>query len=133
MSATAPIKVMLVDDQPLLRYGLKFFLSTFADLEVVAEAINAVQALRVCSQFHPDVLILAMSISGLDGPTTTKSLHELCPSTKILILTSSPEETLAQQTLQAGAVGYLFKDGPSKELVTAIRAAYTNHPCEVPR
>src|SRR5688572_32084966 len=115
MPATSTITVMLVDDKPLPRYGLKFFLSTFADLEVVAEAINDVQALKLCSQFHPDVLILAMPISGIDSPTIAKTLHDLCPSTKVLILTSFPEETLAQQTLQAGAVGCLFKYSPSKE------------------
>jgi two-component system, NarL family, response regulator LiaR len=127
MSAPATIRVMLVDDKPLPRFGLKFFLLTFADLEVVAEATNGGQALELCLQFHPDVLILDMAVSNIDGPTTAKTLHDLCPSTKILILTSLPEGTLAQQTLQAGAVGCLFKYSPSEELVTAIRAAHADH------
>ena len=104
---------MLVDDNTLVRDSLKIFLSTIKDLEVVAEARNGEQALD-------------MVMPGLDGPTPAKALRELCPSTKILILTSFPQDTLVRQALQAGAVGCVSKASPPEELVAAIRAAHTN-------
>src|SRR5262245_11272307 len=126
MQLTSPIRIMLVDDNRLVRDSLKIFLSTIKGLEVVAEARNGEQALKLCPQFQPDVLILDMVMPGLDGAMTAKALRELCPSTKILILTSFPQGTLVRQALQAGAVGCMSKASPPEELVSAIQAVHTN-------
>jgi NarL family two-component system response regulator LiaR len=115
---------MIVDDHVMVRDSLKLFLLTFDDLEVVAEASSGEQALNLCLQFQPDVILMDMVMPGIDGPTTTQALRETCPLAKVLVLTSFPEGTLVQQALQAGAVGYLFKDVPPEELVAAIRAAH---------
>src|SRR5262245_44144234 len=118
---------MLVDDNKLVRDSLKTFLSTSKDFEVVAEAGNGEHALELCPQFQPDVLVLDMVMPGLNGPATAEALRDLCPSTKILILTSFPHSPLVRQALEAGAVGCVSKVGPPEDLVTAIRAIHTNH------
>jgi NarL family two-component system response regulator LiaR len=128
MTETAPIRIMLVGAHALVRNSLKLFLSTHKDLEVVAEASQGEQTLKLCPHFQSDVLLLDMVIADIDGLTIIKALCDLCPSTKVLILTGFPAETLVQQALQAGAVGYLFKDDSPDQLLVAIRAAHTSPP-----
>ena len=126
MLTTAPIQVMIVDNHLIVRESLKLFLSTFADLEVVAEASNSEEALKVGAPLQPDVVLLDLLMPDINGPTTTRSLREVCPSAKVLILTNFSEEPMLQETLQAGASGYLYKDSHPEELVTLIRAVHTN-------
>ena len=127
MTTTSPIRVMIVDDLETVRDSLKIFLLTFKDLEVVAEASHGEQAINLCAQLQPDVVLLDTVMPGLNGPTTAKALREVCSTTKVLVLTTYLAEELAQQALQEGAVGYLFKDAPPEEIVAAIRAAHGNH------
>src|SRR5688572_16654302 len=126
MLTTAPIQVMIVDNHLIVRESLKLFLSTFADLEVVAEASNSEEALKVGAPLQPDVVLLDLLMPDINGPTTTRSLREVCPSAKVLILTHFLDEPLLQEALQAGASGYLYKDSHPEELVTLIRVVHTN-------
>jgi DNA-binding NarL/FixJ family response regulator len=108
----------------MVRDSLKLFLLIFEDLKVVAEASSGEEAVTLAVQIQPDVILLDMVMPGMDGPTTTRALRETCPEAKVLILTSFPEGSLVQQALQAGAIGYLFKDVQPEELVAAIRAVH---------
>ena len=118
-----PIQVMIVDDHILVRDSLKIYLLIFNDIEVVAEANSGEQALSLCAQAKPDVILLDMVMPGMDGPTTTQALREHYPSAQVIVLTSFQEGNLAQQALQAGAIGCLYKDARPEELVAAIRAS----------
>jgi DNA-binding NarL/FixJ family response regulator len=118
-----PIQVMIVDDHILVRDSLKIYLLIFNDIEVVAEANSGEQALSLCAQAKPDVILLDMVMPGMDGPTTTQALREHYPSAQVIVLTSFQEGNLAQQALQAGAISCLYKDAQPEELVAAIRAS----------
>src|SRR5262245_44464137 len=118
-----PIQVMIVDDHILVRDSLKIYLLIFNDIKVVAEANSGEQALSLCAQTKPDVILLDMVMPGMDGPTTTQALREQYPSAQVIVLTSFQEGNLAQQALQAGAIDCLYKDAQPEELVAAIRAS----------
>jgi DNA-binding NarL/FixJ family response regulator len=126
MPEITPIRVMIVDDHVMVRDSLRVYLSIFADIEVVAEANSGEQALSLCAQAKPDVILLDMVMPGMDGSTATQALRQDCPSAQVMVLTSFPEGNLAHQALQAGAIGCLHKDGQPEELVAAIRASRNN-------
>jgi NarL family two-component system response regulator LiaR len=128
MPAPHPIRLLIADDHEMVRESLKLFLLTFKDIDVVAEASNGEGALKLCAQLQPDVILMDMVMPEMDGPTTIRRLREICPSTKVLVLTSFPPDSLIQEALQAGATGYLFKEGSPEELVAAIRAAFAGSP-----
>jgi DNA-binding NarL/FixJ family response regulator len=128
MEEATPIHVMIVDDHVMVRDSLKIYLLIFNDIKVVAEANSGEQALSLCTQAKPDVILLDMILPGIDGPTTAQALRQLCPSAQVLILTSFPQRNLDQQALQAGAVGCLYKDAQPEELVAAIRATRAKRP-----
>jgi DNA-binding NarL/FixJ family response regulator len=113
---------MIVDDHVMVRDSLKVYLLIFDDIEVVAEAGSGEEALSLCAQTKPDLILLDMVMPGMDGPTTAQALRQRCPWAQVMVLTSFPEGNLAQQALQAGAVGCLYKDAQPEELVAAIRA-----------
>jgi NarL family two-component system response regulator LiaR len=115
---------MIVDDHDMVRDSLKIFLLNYNDIEVVADISHGEQAVKLCSQLQPDVVLLDMVMPGMNEPTIVQALREVCPLTKVLILTAFRQENLVQQTLQEGAIDCLFKDDTPEQLVTAIRAAY---------
>ena len=117
------IRVMTVDDHEIMRGGIRFTLLAFDDLELVGEARSGREALRVCNEVSPDVVLMDMKMSGMDGMATTKAIREAHPGVQIVILTSFHDKQLVQQAIQAGAVGYLLKDASKDELADAIRAA----------
>ena len=123
-----PIRVMLVDDHLMVRDGLKVFLSLYDDLEVVAEADDGEQAIKLCSQIQPDVVLMDIIMPNMDGPTATARILQACPQIRIIALTSFLEEDLIQQALRAGATGYLLKDVNADKLAAAVRAAYSGLP-----
>jgi len=118
------IRVMIVDDHLMVRDGLKVFLSTYDDLEVVAEADDGGQAVQLCPQVRPDVVLMDMLMPNMDGPTATTLIRASYPDIQVIALTSFAEEDLVQQALQAGAIGYLLKDVRADKLADAIRAAH---------
>jgi NarL family two-component system response regulator LiaR len=115
---------MIVDDHPMVRDGLRVFLLVYSDLELVGEAGNGEEALELCERLQPDVILMDLKMPSLDGIETTKAVRKRFPGVRVLALTSYADEKLIQETIQAGAIGYLLKDVPADELAEAIRAAY---------
>jgi NarL family two-component system response regulator LiaR len=124
MTPNKTIRVMVVDDHAVVRSGLRFFLLSCDDIELVAEAASGQEAIDLCQQTSPDVVLMDMVMPGTDGVDATKAILERHPQTKIIALTSFQEGDLVQRALQAGAIGYLLKDVPIDELAAAIRAAH---------
>jgi NarL family two-component system response regulator LiaR len=127
MSEQAPIKVVIVDDHPILRHGIKTMLFTFDDISVVGEAGNGLEALARCQDTKPDVMLMDVVMPGMNGVETTRAVLKQCPQVKIIMLTSFPNQGLVQEALEAGAVGFLLKDAPIDTLGDAIRSAHAGH------
>jgi NarL family two-component system response regulator LiaR len=132
MTAAKPIRVMIVDDHAVVRGGLKFFLLGFDDLELAGEAEDGEEALRLCDQIHPDVILMDMMMPGIDGAVATQAIRQRYPQVQVIALTSFKEQDLVQRALQAGAIGYLLKDVQADELAEAIRAAHAGRPTLAP-
>jgi len=123
------IRVMSVDDHELMRRGIRFSLLSVEDIELVAEAQNGEEALLLCNEVGPDVVLMDMYLTGsMDGIATTRAIRERCPQVKVLALSSFFEKGLVQGAMQAGAIGYLVKGVSGAELADAIRAAYAGRP-----
>ena len=132
MNDEKPIRVMLVDDHAVVRSGLGAFLMAFDDLELVAEASSGEQAVSICVQARPDVVLMDLVMPGMDGAAATRAIREKCPDIQVIALTSFKEQELVQGALQAGAIGYLLKNVSTDELADAIRAAYAGKPTLAP-
>lgn len=122
-STSTPIRVMLVDDHAVVRSGLSAFLQAFDDLEMVGEAGSGEEALQLCGQLLPDVVLMDLVMPGMDGARATQAIRERWPQIRIIALTSFETEDLVQAALQAGAISYLLKNVSALELADAIRAA----------
>jgi DNA-binding NarL/FixJ family response regulator len=120
---SSPITVLLVDDQALFREGLRTLLSVQPDLEVVGEAANGEEAVRLAVALRPSVVLMDLQMPVLDGVAATRSLRDLQPECRVIVLTTFDDDEYVFEGLRAGAVGYLLKDAPSEKLVEAIRAA----------
>jgi len=132
MTDTKLIRVMLVDDHAVVRSGLSTFLMTCDDMELVGEASSGEQAISLCLKVNPDVVLMDLVMSGMDGATATRRIREECPEIQVIALTSFKEQELVQGALEAGAIGYLLKDVTADELANAIRAAYAGKPTLAP-
>lgn len=132
MSDTKPIQIMIVDDHAVVRSGLATFLTIYDDLELVAEAGSGEQALRLCAEKEPDVILMDLVMPGMDGAQTTKAIKEAHPQVQVIALTSFREEELVQGALQAGALSYLLKNVAADDLADAIRAAHAGRPTLAP-
>ncbi len=122
-----PIRVMLVDDHTMVRQGLATFLKVFDDLELVGEAESGEDAIQLCTQIKPDVILMDMVLPLMDGTTVTRSIRKQFPQVQVIILTSFKDGELIKNALEAGAIGYLLKDISADELAQAIRAAHDGH------
>jgi two-component system, NarL family, response regulator NreC len=114
------IRLMLVDDHVVIRVGLKTFLQTQPDFEVVAEAGNGEDAVSRAMESHPDVILMDISMPGVDGMEATRRLRVLCPKCLVLALTVHDDKQYLMQMLAAGASGYITKQAAAEELVEAI-------------
>lgn len=128
MNETKPIKVMVVDDHPIVRSGLENMLYAFDDLELVGVASSGRVALTKCQEELPDVILMDMIMPEMDGLETTRAILDQCPSVKIIILTSFTKEDMVQDALQAGATSYILKNSSIDQLAEAIRSAHAGQP-----
>ena len=125
MSEIKPIRVLCVDDHELLRKGIRFSLLAIDDIELVAEARTGQEAINLCGQLQPDVVLMDMLLGGdMDGINTTRHIRERYPSIQVLALSSFYEHEWVNGAMKAGAVGYQIKGGSVEDLASAIRAAY---------
>jgi NarL family two-component system response regulator LiaR len=132
MNQSKPIRVMLVDDHAVVRSGLSAFLLVFDDLDWIGEASSGEEAVRLCPQLEPDVILMDLVMPGMDGATATRVIRERCPDVQVIALTSFKEQDLVQGVLEAGAIGYLLKDVSADELAEAIRSAHQGRPTLAP-
>lgn len=132
MNDQKPIRVIIVDDHAVVRSGLSAFLMVYDDLDFVGEAASGEEAIRLCKNLCPDVVLMDLVMPGMDGATATQTIRENCPNIQVIALTSFKEDDLVQRTLKAGAIGYLLKNVSANELVSAIRAAHAGRPTLAP-
>jgi two-component system response regulator NreC len=118
---TAPARILIVDDHTIVRQGLRALLEVKPDLEIVGEAADGHEAIRKALALRPDVVILDISMPGLDGLETATRLVRRIPALRIIVLTMHDGEDYAYSLLKAGARGFLLKESASSELVRAIR------------
>jgi two-component system, NarL family, response regulator LiaR len=118
-----PIRVVLVDDHAMLRKALAVFLLSYSDLKLVGEASNGNEALAICAEKRPDVVLMDLIMPIMDGVTATKLIRQSYPEIQVIVLTSFGEETLIKEVLEVGAISYLFKKILADDLAKAIRAA----------
>ncbi|MEW6092725.1 MAG: response regulator transcription factor [Chloroflexota bacterium] len=121
------IRLMLVDDHDVVRAGLKSFLQTQEDFEVVAEAGNGEDAIKQAVSFRPDVILMDITMPGMDGMQATRQLRVLCPECFVLALTVHDDKQYFIQMLAEGASGYITKQAAADELVAAIRTIAEGH------
>jgi DNA-binding NarL/FixJ family response regulator len=121
ISAHKTIRVLLVDDHPLLRAGLKTLLAVEPDLQVVAEADNGDDGVRLALELHPDVVLMDLSLPGLTGTEATTRIVAQDRSIRVLVLTAHDDLAYARTLLDAGAAGFALKRGVCDELVSALR------------
>ncbi len=128
MSESECIRVMTVDDHDILHGGIEFFLLACDDLELVGKARSGEEALSLCGQVQPDVVLMDMLMPGMDGVEATRAMRAQYPRVRIVALSSFHDPNLVQRAMQAGAVGYLVKGVSAKELAEAIRSAHAGRP-----
>jgi DNA-binding NarL/FixJ family response regulator len=117
------IRVLLVDDHPVVRVGLRGMLEAADDLRVVGEASSGDEALVLVAAVHPDVVLMDLRMPGTDGVTATARIAEHFPRSRVLVLTTYDTDADILRAIEAGATGYLLKDTPVGTLIEAIRAA----------
>ncbi len=117
------IRIVIVDDHPVVRQGLRFLLEQQAEVQVVGEGENGEQAIKLIEEQLPDVLLLDLLMPKMDGITAVREIKRAAPSVQIIILTSYFEDDQIFSVIKAGALSYLLKDTRSQELVAAVRAA----------
>jgi two-component system, NarL family, response regulator LiaR len=125
MTETHPIRVLIVDDHPMVRGGLKDFILAYDWMEPVGEAQNGVEAVEFCAAHEVDVVLMDMVMPLMDGSEATQRILALGKPVKIIVITSFHERDLVQRALRAGATSYLLKNVSANELAEAIRAAYS--------
>jgi DNA-binding NarL/FixJ family response regulator len=122
-----PLKLLLVDDQPLIRRGLKALFKTEPSVAVIAEAENGHGAIEACELALPDVVLMDIRMPQMDGVAATGQLRVKFPTVKVLILTTFDDREYVTQALHQGAAGYLLKDTPLEELIAAIHLVHKGY------
>ncbi|MCA0455017.1 MAG: response regulator transcription factor [Chloroflexi bacterium] len=121
----AKIKLLIVDDHPMVREGMVVLLESIGDFEVVGNAGDGETGIKLCREKTPDVVLMDMIMpGGMDGVTATRLMHEQCPDARVIAVTASKDETVIQNVMKAGAISYILKDASIYELAQAIRSAY---------
>lgn len=123
MSESARISVLLVDDHQMVRQGVRAFLETQPDLCVAGEAANGAEAIALCDQFQPQVVLMDLVMPQMNGVEATRCIKATHPSTQVIILTSFLEDEHLVPAMRSGALSYLLKDVGAPELADAVRKA----------
>ena len=123
MTEQKQIRVLIVDDQPVIRIGVEAALSTSPDIRVIGLAKDGEVALAMCAPFQPNVVLMDLRMPGVNGVEATRHIRSQFPHIQVIVFTSFQEQDTVQQALQAGALGYLLKDASLHDLVAAIRTA----------
>jgi DNA-binding NarL/FixJ family response regulator len=118
-----PIRLLIADDHPVVRDGLRAMLATQPDMELVGEAATGTQAVAQAWALRPDVVLMDLQMPDLDGPGAIATLREQAPEVRVLVLTTYGTDADITRAVDAGATGYLLKDAPREQLFGAIRAA----------
>jgi NarL family two-component system response regulator YdfI len=118
-----PIRILVADDHLIIRQGLRLILETEAGFELVGEAADGAEAVRLCAELHPAVVLMDLRMPGVDGLTAIERLRAEQPQIAVIILTTFNEDDLMLRGMQAGAKGYLLKDTDRETLFNSIRAA----------
>ena len=121
MSST--IRVLITDDHPVVRAGLRGMLELESDIEIVGEASNGREALSLVGRLKPEVVLMDLQMPELDGVSATQQIRGSHPETHVLVLTTYDTDADITRAISAGAIGYLLKDAPRQELFHAIRSA----------
>lgn len=128
-----PIKVMLVDDHWIIRQGLRSLLEPDPRFEVVAEACSGMETINIIEQVQPDVVLLDLKLGDMGGAELCRRIVQVCPKTKVLILTAFIDQNSVEACFRAGARGYLLKDAENLHLQDEILAAVKGHAALDPR
>jgi NarL family two-component system response regulator YdfI len=118
-----PLRVLIADDHLIIREGLRLILETVEDMELVGEAMDGAQAVRLAGELQPDVVLMDLRMPGMDGLAAIEHLRQEQPQIAVVILTTYNEDDLMRRGLRAGARGYLLKDTSREALLNTIRAA----------
>jgi DNA-binding NarL/FixJ family response regulator len=121
------IRILLVDDQTLVRQGFKVLLEAQADLQILGEAENGQAAIAQVEALQPDVVLMDVRMPGMDGVAATQQITQRFPATKILVLSTFDDDDYVARAMQYGAKGYLLKDSHIEDVAQAIRAVYKGY------
>ncbi|NYD53396.1 response regulator transcription factor [Microbacterium pseudoresistens] len=124
MSGTTPIRLVVVDDQAMLRGALAALLELEDDLTVVGTAGDGAEAVRVVAQAHPDVCLMDIQMPGMDGIAATQAVRAASSATRVLIVTTFARPGYLRSALEAGADGFVVKDAPAEQLADAVRRVH---------
>lgn len=128
MDGQQSIRVMVVDDHAVVRSGLVALLQSYGDLELVGQAADGSEALRLCTQVEPDVILMDIVMPVMDGVAATRGLRRTYPHAKVVMLTSCREPEMVTAAIRAGAKGYLVKNATPEEVVAAVREVHIGRP-----
>ncbi len=117
------ISILLVDDHEVVRNGLRSYIETVSDFQVVAEAASGEEAIRLVGEYVPDIVLMDLIMPGMDGIETTRRLKQISPRTQVVVLTSYHEDAHIFPALKAGAISYILKDMKMDKLIEALRRA----------
>ncbi len=116
-----PVSILIADDHGLIRAGLSALLKDVTDILVVGEAADGLEVLRMTAELHPEIVLMDISMPGMNGIEATRRLSEISPETRVLAMTVHEDEDMLREMMRAGAFGYIIKRAAESELINAIR------------
>jgi len=130
---TIPIRILIADDHKMVREGLRIFFAPTPSFEIVSEACDGVEAIEQTIRLQPDVVLLDLLMPNMDGIQAAIEIKKKCPNTKIIVITSTFDESKVLDSIKAGAVGYLMKDSSPNEIEDAIMKVHSGETAFPPR